>query len=88
MRFAHDPRTRQVSMLEHDRFEILDITTRPEGKLVGYSLRTMPITGALIAAIVRGGKVLFPRSEDVLRAGDRVIVFTETSRVPEVERSL
>lgn len=88
VRFAHDPRTRQVSMLEHDRFEILDITTRPDGRLVGYSLRDMPITGALIAAIVREGKVLFPRSEDVLRAGDRVIVFTETSRVPEVERSL
>jgi trk system potassium uptake protein TrkA len=88
VRFAHDPRTHQVSMLEHDRFELLDITTRPDGRLVGMALREMPITGALIAAIVRGGRAIFPRSSEVLQAGDRVIVFTETSRVPEVERSL
>jgi trk system potassium uptake protein TrkA len=88
VRFAHDPRTRQVSMLEHDRFEILDLTTRPDGQLVGLSLRTMPISGALIAAIVREGTVLFPRSDDVLQAGDRVIVFTESARAPEVERVL
>ena len=28
VRFAHDPRTQQVVMLEGDRFEVLDITTR------------------------------------------------------------
>jgi trk system potassium uptake protein TrkA len=88
VRFAHDPRTLQVSMLEGDRFEILDITTRPDGELIGSSLRAMPIEGALIGAIVRDGRAIFPRSEDVLRAGDRVIVFAETSRVPTVERAL
>ena len=29
VRFAHDPRTQQVVMLEGDRFEVLDITTQP-----------------------------------------------------------
>ena len=48
----------------------------------------MPIRGALIGAIVRDGKAVFPRSDDVLRAGDRVIVFTESQRVPEVEKAL
>ena len=33
VRFAHDPRTQQVAMLEGDRFEILDITVRAESKL-------------------------------------------------------
>ena len=28
VRFAHDPRTQQVAMLEGDRFEVLDITTQ------------------------------------------------------------
>jgi trk system potassium uptake protein TrkA len=41
VRFAHDPRTQQVSMLENDRFEILDVTTRPESELVGLRLREM-----------------------------------------------
>jgi len=88
VRFAHDPRTMQVSMLENDRFEILDITTRPDGELVGMALKDMPIRDALIGAIVRDGRAIFPRSDTVLQPGDRVIVFTEASRASTVERAL
>jgi trk system potassium uptake protein TrkA len=88
VRFAHDPRTQQVAMLEGNRFEVLDITTKPTSEYVGLRFRDMPIRGALIGAIVRDGRAVFPRSDDVLQAGDRVIVFTETSRVPVVEKVL
>jgi trk system potassium uptake protein TrkA len=88
VRFAHDPRTQQVAMLEGDRFEILDITVRPESKLLGKHFRDLPQTGALIGAIVREGKALFPHGDDMLVAGDRVIVFTESKRVPIVEQAL
>jgi trk system potassium uptake protein TrkA len=88
VRFAHDPRTQQVAMLEGDRFEVLDITTSPTSEYVGLRFCDMPIRGALIGAIVRGGKAVFPHSDEVLQAGDRVIVFTETSRVADVEKVL
>ena len=88
VRFAHDPRTQQVSMLEGDRFEVLDITTSPSSEYVGLRFREMPIRGAVIGAIVRDGNAVFPRSDDVLLAGDRVIVFTEASRVSDVEKVL
>ncbi len=88
VRFAHDPRTQQVAMIEGDRFEVLDITTSPSSEYVGLRFREMPIRGAVIGAIVRDGKAVFPHSDDVLQAGDRVIVFTESSRVPDVERVL
>jgi trk system potassium uptake protein TrkA len=88
VRFAHDPRTQQVAMLEGDRFEVLDITTSPQSEYVGLAFRDMPIRGALIGAVVREGKAVFPRSDEVLQAGDRVIVFTETSRVADVEKVL
>jgi trk system potassium uptake protein TrkA len=88
VRFAHDPRTHQVTMLEDDRFEVLDITTRAGSEYAGKTFRDMPIRGALIGAIVRDGKAIFPRSDDVLRAGDRAIIFTESRRVPEVEKAL
>ena len=39
VRFAHDPRTQQVVMLEGDRFEVLDITTRPDSEYVGLTLQ-------------------------------------------------
>ena len=75
-------------MLEGDRFEILDITVRPESELIGKPFRSLPQTGALIGAIVRDGDALFPHGEDMLQAGDRVIVFTESKRVPIVEKAL
>jgi trk system potassium uptake protein TrkA len=88
VRFAHDPRTQQVVMLEGDRFEVLDITTQRDSEYVGLAFKDMPIRGALIGAIVRDGKPVFPRSEEVLRPGDRVIVFTESRRVADVEKAL
>jgi trk system potassium uptake protein TrkA len=88
VRFAHDPRTQQVVMLEGDRFEVLDITTQRDSEYVGLKFKDMPIRGAVIGAIVRDGQAVFPRSDEVLRPGDRVIVFTESNRVPDVEKAL
>jgi trk system potassium uptake protein TrkA len=88
VRFAHDPRTQQVAMLEGDRYEVLDIVVRPESTLVNRRFRDLPMTGALIGAIVRDGAAIFPHGEDMLLPGDRVIVFTESSRSTAVERAL
>jgi trk system potassium uptake protein TrkA len=88
VRFAHDPRTQQVAMLEGDRYEVLDVTVRAESELVNTRFRDLPMTGSLIGAIVREGKAIFPHGEDVLLPGDRVIVFTETRRAAEVEKAL
>ena len=88
VRFARDPRTMQVAMLEQDRFEVLDITVRSESKLAGKRFRDLPMTGSLIGAVVRDGQAMFPHGDDVLEAGDRAILFTPSSRVSEVERTL
>jgi trk system potassium uptake protein len=88
VRFAHDPRTQQVAMLEGDRYEVLDVTVRAESELANKRFRELPITGSLIGAIVREGKVIFPHGDDLLLAGDRAIVFTEARRAHEVEKAL
>ena len=88
VRFAHDPRTQQVVMLEGDRFEVLDITTKRDSEYVGLAFKDMPIRGAVIGAIVRNGRAVFPRSDEILQPGDRVIVFTESRRVQDVEKAL
>jgi trk system potassium uptake protein len=88
VRFARDPRTKQVAMLEQDRFEVLDITVRPESDLAGKRFRELPTTGSLIGAVVRDGRAMFPHGNDILQAGDRAIIFTPSSRVQEVERRL
>jgi trk/ktr system potassium uptake protein len=88
VRFAHDPRTHQVAMLEGDRYEILDVTTREGSAFAGLRIGEMPIMGALIGAIVRSGRAIFPHKDTVLHPGDRAIVFTESDRAAEVERLL
>src|SRR5918997_681701 len=88
VRFAHDPRIQQIAMLDEDRFEVLDLTVRAESELVGRPFRQLPATGSLIGAVIRDGAVMFPHSSDVLRAGDRVIVFVESRRAAIVEQAL
>ena len=88
VRFAHDPRTQQVSMLEGNRYEVLDVTLRDTSEYIGTAFKEMPVRGALIGAIVRNGNALFPHGDDVLQAGDRVIIFTEASNVPRVVEAL
>jgi len=88
VRFAHDPRIRQIAMLEDDRFEILDLGVRPDSELVDKPFKQLPATGSVIGAVIRNGSVLYPHSSDILRAGDRVIVFVESRRASIVEQAL
>jgi trk system potassium uptake protein len=78
VRFAHDPRVKQIAMLEGDRFEVLDITVSPESKLANRRFKDLPTTDALIGAVIRDDAAFFPHGSDVLRAGDRVIMFVES----------
>ena len=88
VRFAGDPRTQQVAMLENNRYEVLDVTTRDSSRYIGMAFRDMPVHGSIIGAIVRNGTAIFPHGDDVLQAGDRVIIFTEATRVPWVVEAL
>src|SRR3712207_5155283 len=88
VRFAHDPRIRQVALLEDHRFEILDITVRPDSGLANQPFKAMPMTGTMIGAVIRDGQALFPHGSDVLRPGDRVIVFVESARASATAKAL
>jgi trk system potassium uptake protein TrkA len=88
VRFAHDPRMQQVAMLEGNRYEVLDVTTRPTSRYIGMAFRDMPVHGSIIGAIVRSGSAIFPHGDDVLQEGDRVIIFTEAANAPWVVEAL
>jgi trk system potassium uptake protein TrkA len=88
VRFAHDPRIRQIAMLEGDRFEILDLTVRHESELANRRFDDLPKTGSVIGALIRDGRVIFPHGSDELLAGDRVIIFVESRRAALVEKVL
>jgi trk system potassium uptake protein TrkA len=88
VRFAHDPRTQQVALLEGNRYEVIDVTLRDSSEYIGKRFQDMPIRGALIGAVVRDGDAIFPHRDDVLEVGDRVIVFTEASDADRVVKAL
>jgi trk system potassium uptake protein len=88
IRFAHDPRTKQVALLEGNRYEVIDVTLHDTSEYIGKAFKEMPIRGALIGAVVRNGQAIFPHGDDVLQAGDRVIVFTQAADAPRVVRAL
>jgi trk system potassium uptake protein TrkA len=60
----------------------------PEGcRAAGSSLAQLDFPeGAIVGAVAREGEVLIPTGRDVLRGGDKVVVFTVESAVDEVER--
>jgi trk system potassium uptake protein TrkA len=88
IRFAHDPRTKQVALLEGNRYEVIDVTLRDTSEYIGKRFKDMPIRGALIGAVVRNGSAIFPHRDDVLQAGDRVIVFTQAADADRVVKAL
>jgi trk system potassium uptake protein len=88
IRFAHDPRTKQVALLEGNRYEVLDVTLKDTSEYIGKKFKEMPVRGALIGAVVRNGDAIFPHRDDVLQAGDRVIVFTQAADAPRVVKAL
>src|SRR5262245_60637818 len=71
VRFAHDPRIRQIAMLDDDRFEILDLTVRSDSELANRRFDDLPQTGSVIGALIRDGRVIFPHGDDQLLPGDR-----------------
>jgi trk system potassium uptake protein TrkA len=88
IRFAHDPRTQQVALLEGNRYEVIDVTLRDTSEYIGKRFKEMPIRGALIGAVVRNGDAIFPHRDDVLQSGDRVIVFTQAADADRVVKAL
>jgi trk system potassium uptake protein len=88
IRFAHDPRTQQVALLEGNRYEVIDVTLKDTSEYIGKRFKEMPIRGALIGAVVRDGTAIFPHRDDVLHAGDRVIVFTQAADADRVVKAL
>ncbi len=88
VRFTHDPRTTGFAMLEGDRAEVLEIEVSDRSTMLGVPFHKRPLTGAIVGAIVRGERVIFPRGHDSLQVGDRVVLFADARRVAELERTL
>lgn len=75
-----------VSLLEGDKAEAIELEVVTPGPHLNIPLQKANFpTGTLIGAIVRDGKVIIPNGQDVIRLGDKVVVFTLPQQVSKIE---
>ncbi|MFC7068272.1 Trk system potassium transporter TrkA [Halobaculum lipolyticum] len=90
-RFTREGGAENIALIEDDRAEVLEIEVTEESLLANRpimeSIRDFPDC-LVIGAITRDGELVTPRGDTVIRPGDHVVVFFETSVVDEVTRKL
>ncbi|QLD90944.1 Trk system potassium transporter TrkA [Natronomonas salina] len=83
-RFTHEGVAENLSVLENDQAEVLELELSPDSSLVGKPIRDISAefdSDIVIGAVTRNGDQITPRGDTVLEAGDHVVVFVETACV-------
>lgn len=86
-RFTYDDAAMNVSMVENDQAEVLEIVLTEESKFVGPPIQDLDeLLDAefVIGAITRKGKLITPRGDTRLEPQDHIVVFVETPHVSEI----
>jgi trk system potassium uptake protein TrkA len=90
-RFTREYQAKNVSIIESDRAEVLEIEIESDSILVdrtiSESVSDLP-RGVVIGAITREGAFVNPRGDTVIKRGDHVVVFVEVGSLQEVSEKL
>ena len=87
LQYVRRGRIRGVHSVQGGAAEMIEAEAMTTSTLVGPILRDLDLPeGIRIGAIYRGGQVLIPQGDTVIKAKDRVIVFALRDRVKQVEQ--
>lgn len=87
LRFVRSTEVQSLTVLEGGLAEVLELNALDGCRAIGRPLRRMNVPpGAILAAIIHGEEVIIPRGDDVIRAGDTVIVLATPPARAGVER--
>jgi len=87
LRFVRRAEVLRLAVVEQCDAEVLEMGLREESGILDQPLKDIQVPrGAIVGAITRGDEVIIPGGEDVLEAGDHVIVFALPGAVAEVEK--
>jgi trk system potassium uptake protein TrkA len=90
-RFTRARRAENVSLIEGDRAEVMEVEIDDDSQLAGRTIRetaTRMPKGVVIGAITRGDELITPRGDTVVEAGDHVILLAEIEAVDAVTKLL
>lgn len=80
LRYCRQHELQSLTVIEDGAAEILELLAHTGSRITGQQVKRLPIPrGALLAAILKGDRVLIPRGDDIVAAGDTVVVLTTPS---------
>lgn len=91
LKLAHKGQLTSISVIAEGQAEILEFPVSETSPLLDRKLREVSSRvprGALIATIIRGDKVIVPSGEDMITAGDSVIVIAAYEVIDAVRKLL
>ena len=87
LRYCRQQELQSLTVIEDGKAEILELVAHEGSRIAGTEVRRLPIPrGALLAAILKGERVLIPSGNDVIDAGDTVVVLSTPSARTGVAR--
>jgi trk system potassium uptake protein TrkA len=88
LHFIRKGKVVSVTTIGEDAGEALEIVALETSEIVGKPLREADLRDAIVGAIVRGDELIIPSGDDVVYAGDHVVIFALRSAIPRLERQL
>jgi len=87
LRLVHQQNISTLAVLEEGDIEIVELTVTNDSTIHGKPLRDVRLPrGALVASILRGEKVVVPKGDSVVQAGDSVIVIVSAELLDAVQK--
>lgn len=86
-RYAHPLAPKGLALLRRGDAQILEVVVREGARAIGNgALKLRLPDGALVVAVTRGGRALFPGEEGEIREGDRVLLVARATAVRDLKR--
>lgn len=79
-------RIRAVHTIRDGAAEVFEAEALETSPIVGQPLKELRAPGLVLGAVVRDGRVIAPRGDTVVRAGDRVVIAARAETVKRVEQ--
>jgi len=76
-----------LTLLKEGETEVAELIAHKNSKIIDKPLKTVDLPrNAIIGAIIRKDEVIIPHGEDFIMEGDKVIVFTKTTEMKQLEQ--
>ncbi len=86
LRYLHTANVSAVAALHGIHAEAAEVRVGPHAPVLGRPFRDIEFPpGSVVGAIVRAGRVITPRGDDAVQAGDLVILFARPESMTELE---